>query len=147
MKIKPVTKNDLHICLPLIKSFCDEMGYPFDADSLIEFMTSCIDRKWYLTVVEDNGHLIGMGGAMIAPHYADRNHLQAIEFVWHSRPDIPKMTRAKVMILLAEDMERYAHEKGYPLVLSSNGLKSGGLATFLERRGYVLTDCVFTREV
>ena len=133
----------------MIKSFCDEMGFPFDMTTLIHFMMQCIKMGWMLDIVEEKGEFIGMGGVRIASHFADVNYKMGVEFVWHSLPSLPKLKRAKIMLTLWDRMERFCDSNNIPLIIGVNEKgKSGGLGKRMaDNKRYSLEESYFIREV
>ncbi|MFZ3043569.1 MAG: hypothetical protein WA058_00455 [Minisyncoccia bacterium] len=121
------------------------MGYPFDPVSVATFLRVSMQNGWCVSVVEDGDEIIGLCGVMIVPHYANFAYFQATEFVWHSIPSLSHLKRAKAMILMLEEMERFAENKKLKLSVSTS-TNFPSLAEFMEKRKYVKVESVYAKE-
>lgn len=134
MIIRPTTQEDTMKLLPMIKSFCEEMNYPFEMTSLVFFILECHKQKWMLDVVEEDGEFLGLGGVALQPHFCNNSIIQGIEYVWHSLPSLPDYKRAKIMLALLSRMESFTEKHHVPLVLSVS--YTSKLGKYLEKKGY-----------
>jgi hypothetical protein len=148
MKFRPLMKKDIPATLPLFEEFCKEMEYPFDGDSVQLFISNCLDKKCFLEIAEDeNEHPIGVVGTMTLPYLSSIKALRVIEFLWHSAPKLPSVTRARFMVEGLGRMERYAEEQRLPFVVGvSERRKSESLGRVLVKRGYRPIETIYMKE-
>jgi hypothetical protein len=148
MMFRPLENKDIPGTLPLFEEFCEEMGYPFDGDSVQSFISTCLDKKCFLEIAEDgDGHPIRIVGTMTLPYPSAFKALRVIEFLWHSSPELPQVTRARFMVEGLGQMERYSEDKKLPIVvgISERG-KSGNLGKLLVKKGYRPIETIYMKE-
>jgi len=146
MTIRPLDIEDIPMVVGMLREFAEEMGYPFDEITAHRLLELGISVGWLQSVCEEAGKPIGACCAMIAPHLADSASLMAIEYVWHSLPSLSGSKRARVMVALLNEMERFAKSKNICLVVSTSE-QYKNLGKYCERKGYKLNEHVYRKEV
>jgi hypothetical protein len=145
MSVRPMQEADIPAAVEMIKEFCGEMEYPFDAVSSANFLFSAMKQRWCLSVVEDDNKPIGLCGAMVVPHLADFSSLRLVEFLWHSLPSLPSVKRAKAMTLMLDTMEKFATERGFRLSVSTS-VAFPALEKLVRKRGFAPYEVVYVKE-
>lgn len=144
MNIRAAKTGDIPGLVPLCKAFCCEMGFPFDEESVkITMLKHMQDENCLVLVAEENERLVGLGGVMTAPSYTDYTALRAIETVWHSDPRLSPLKRARIMVMLFDEMEAWVKEKGLPFHISSGNPRT---EDFLLKRGYDIKEVHYCKE-
>lgn len=145
--IRRLHPEEINKVMGLIEECCEEMGYPFDFTSVFINMLQHV-KAGYVVVAEEEGKILGIGGLTFVPHLCNYNKLQAVEFVWHSRPSLKGVPgkRREIMIEILCSMVAEADRVGADLVVSTSIMKSGRIGEYLTREGFVPTEVTYRRE-
>lgn len=133
--IRDAKYRDIPQIVCFVEKICPELGYPFDAESVALTTMNILNNGWYLRVYEQGGEILGLGGITVMPHYTDYRSLQAVEFVWNSKPGLSDYRRGKIMMELFEDMHQWTSQNGLPLIIGSRPTKNNSLFKYLSRKG------------
>lgn len=141
--IRPLAADDIADIMPLCKSFCDELGWPFDLCSSQKTLNSVVKNNWFGAVALDGDKHVGLAAAALAPFYTDANSFRTVELSWHADPSLNSYARARIMILLFDEMEKWADEHNAPLWIY---VSRKSTMNFLEKRGYAAQEIKYSKK-
>jgi hypothetical protein len=151
MKIRKLKMSDILRVSSLIKTYYDEIGgyrfSSFDRESVIDSLYAFLNLdSVYMVVAEEKDEILGVGVVGLFPSILNMKETKAVEFVWHSNIDLPKIKRGKVMLKILEHIEKEVRNRGASTLTIGIGVDNT-LGPFLERKGFQFNERFYLKVV
>jgi len=121
-----------------------ENGLRFDPESVLTTIEMSNRSGGCFLVLFDDEGITGIFAAMVVPNIMDHSQLRAVEYIWHSRPNLPKITRIETMKTLLDHAKMWAQEKNIYLVISAS-TKKPAVSRILEKEGFSALETSYGR--
>jgi len=145
--IRPLRLADVDEAVIALREYAQEMGYPYNEEHTRKKLTAWADNKMPILVVEKDGEIQGISAFIMTPHFYDPSIKDAREFIWHTKPSLPVILRAKIMRQLLDIMIRASEMVQTTLHIAVPAGEQGqGLSKLLERRGFILSELHYKKE-
>jgi ribosomal protein S18 acetylase RimI-like enzyme len=143
--IRRALVSDLPQMLAMGQRFFDASGYSditsFDPESLEATLKNAPDSVFL--VVEKDGVLVGMAGAIVYPFYFNLKHRTAQEMFWWVNPE-HRGVGGQLFYALMSEVKKMGAESISMIALESSGDK---VIKFYEKRGFRPSERSFIRRI
>lgn len=144
--IRPAAPPDAPILIEMGLEFFREAGWSdkatFCPRSFLATLERLADHN-ILLVVEKNGEVVGMAGAVIAPAYWNENMLIGQELFWYCKPAHRKGAGAELL----EKLESAAKARNVHLfgMMAEHGLRHEALGRLYKKAGFAPVEHTFCK--